>query len=91
MQHYLMRFFKHVYSSMTLIFRSFLMTAMLLLGVPIVQATTMVVMLVTGTPVPNADRAGAGVAVIYNDKAYLFDIGGGVVKHCMEAWQTKGY
>ena len=57
---------------------------------PRAQAETTVVMLGTGTPAPNYERAGSGVAVVYNDKAYLFDIGGGVVKRCMEAWQKKG-
>lgn len=55
-----------------------------------VHAKTTVVMLGTGTPVPNYQRAGSGVAVVHNGKAYLFDVGGGVVKRAMEAWQKKG-
>lgn len=54
------------------------------------KSDTLVVMLGTGTPVPNYARAGSGVAVVYKGRAYLFDVGGGVVKRCMEAWQAKG-
>lgn len=76
----------------TLIFR--FMLAAVLLGacciVAQVQAKTTLVMLGTGTPVPDATRAGASVAVIYNDQAYIFDVGAGMVKRCMQAWQQKG-
>ena len=53
-------------------------------------AATRVVMLGTGTPVPDHQRAGAGVAVVYNDKAYLFDVGYGVVQRAIEASQRLG-
>ncbi|MBO9507425.1 MBL fold metallo-hydrolase [Thalassospira sp. A3_1] len=53
------------------------------------QAETKIVMLGTGTPVPDTDRAGAGIAVVYNDEAYVFDIGGGVVQHAIAAAQKK--
>ena len=52
--------------------------------------TTRVVMLGTGTPVPDFQRAGAGVAVVYNDKAYVFDVGHGVVQRAIEASQRLG-
>src|SRR5690606_15548721 len=55
----------------------------------IAQAETKIVMLGTGTPVPDADRAGAGIAVVYNDEAYVFDIGGGVVQNAIAAAQKK--
>lgn len=55
-----------------------------------VQAETKLVMLGTGTPVPSHTRAGSGVAVLYHDKAYLFDVGGGVVQRCIEAWKELG-
>ena len=51
---------------------------------------TKVVMLGTGTPVPDAKRAGPGVAVIHNNKAYLFDAGAGVVRNAIIANQTMG-
>jgi ribonuclease Z len=50
-------------------------------------AETRVVILGTGTPVLDADRAGAGIAVVYNGRAYLFDVGGGVVQRAIEASQ----
>lgn len=53
-------------------------------------ADTKVVMLGTGTPVPDFQRAGAGVAVVYNDKAYVFDVGHGVVQRAIEASQRLG-
>lgn len=50
-----------------------------------VSADTEVVMLGTGTPVPNGERAGAGVAVIHDGEAYLFDVGAGVVERATQA------
>lgn len=44
-------------------------------------APTRIVMLGTGTPVPDAHRAGASVAVIHKGEAYLFDIGAGAVRN----------
>ncbi|MEX2525663.1 MAG: MBL fold metallo-hydrolase [Gammaproteobacteria bacterium] len=62
------------------------------LAVPAVCAggDTRVVILGTGTPVPDHSRAGAGVAVIHKGEAYLFDAGGGVVKRAEEAHATLG-
>ena len=54
------------------------------------SAETQVVVLGTGTPVPDHERAGAGVAVVYNDQAYLFDVGGGVVQRAIEANSRLG-
>ena len=53
-------------------------------------ADTKVVMLGTGTPIPDFQRAGAGVAVVYNDRAYVFDVGHGVVQRAVEASQRLG-
>lgn len=44
-----------------------------------------VVILGTGTPIPDAHRAGSGVAVIHRGEAWLFDLGAGVVRRAMEA------
>lgn len=54
------------------------------------DAGTHVVMLGTGTPVPDATRAGASVAVVHNHKAYLFDVGGGSVQRAIEAAKDLG-
>lgn len=54
------------------------------------QAETQVVMLGTGTPVPDADHSGPSTAVIYNGEAYLFDIGPGAVRSAIVAAQKKG-
>lgn len=54
------------------------------------QGETRVVILGTGTPVPDADRSGPGVAVITNGEAYVFDAGGGMVKSATKAWERYG-
>lgn len=41
---------------------------------------TQIVMLGTGTPIPDPDRTGAGVAIVVDSVAYLFDAGSGVVR-----------
>ena len=51
---------------------------------------TRVVISGPGTPVPDYSRAGAGVAIIHNGEAYLFDAGDGVVMRAMEAQATLG-
>jgi ribonuclease Z len=49
------------------------------------HAETRVIVLGTGTPVPDANRAGAGVAVVVAGETYLFDAGGGVVHRAAQA------
>lgn len=49
------------------------------------MAKTQVITLGTGTPVPNPNRAGFSTAVIYNDTAYLFDVGPGSVHRAIQA------
>ena len=46
---------------------------------------TTVVMLGTGTPIPDPDRSGPAVAVIVDSVAYLFDAGTGVVRRAAAA------
>src|SRR4051812_36184293 len=46
---------------------------------------TQIVMLGTGTPIPDPDRMGAGVAIIVDSVAYLFDAGTGVVRRAAAA------
>lgn len=58
------------------------------LSIGVAHAETRVIMLGTGTPVPNAERAGSGVAIIHNDEAYLFDLGHGTVQRAIQAWKT---
>lgn len=48
---------------------------------------TRVVILGTGTPAADHERAGAGIAIIHNGQAYLFDAGLGVVQRAIEANQ----
>jgi ribonuclease BN (tRNA processing enzyme) len=50
-------------------------------------ADTRVVLLGSGTPAPDAGRVGAGIAVIHDGRAYLFDAGLGVVQRAIEANQ----
>ena len=51
---------------------------------------THVVMLGTGTPVPDHMRSGPSVAVIHNSRAYIFDTGGGMVQRAVEANERLG-
>ncbi len=53
-----------------------------------VEAQTRVILLGTGTPVPDEERAGSGLAIISNGEAFLFDAGGGMVQRAIEAWRT---
>jgi ribonuclease BN (tRNA processing enzyme) len=46
---------------------------------------TQVVVLGTGTPIPDAYRAGASIAVIHKGQAYLFDIGAGAIQNAITA------
>lgn len=48
-------------------------------------ARTRVVILGTGTPNADPDRSGPAVAVVVNDRAYLFDAGPGVVRRAAAA------
>lgn len=50
---------------------------------------TQVVVLGTGTPLPDPDRSGPAVAVVVNGKAYLVDFGPGVVRRAVSA-ERKG-
>jgi len=51
---------------------------------------TQVVLLGTGTPVPDPDRSGAATAVVVNGSAYLVDFGPGVVRRAAAAYRDKG-
>ena len=48
-------------------------------------AGTQVVVLGTGTPIPDAYRAGSSIAVIHKGEAYLFDLGAGAVRKAATA------
>jgi len=50
---------------------------------------TKVVLLGTGTPVPDPDRAGPATAIVVDDRAYLVDFGPGVVRRA-EAAALRG-
>jgi ribonuclease BN (tRNA processing enzyme) len=49
------------------------------------SARTQVVMLGTGTPIPDPDRSGPAVAIVVDSVAYLFDAGAGVVRRASAA------
>ncbi|MEO7362860.1 MAG: MBL fold metallo-hydrolase, partial [Gemmatimonadaceae bacterium] len=49
------------------------------------QSRTTIVMLGTGTPIPDPDRHGPAVAIIVDSTAYLFDAGTGVVRRAAAA------
>src|SRR5690349_5832509 len=49
------------------------------------SARTRIVMLGTGTPIPDPDRSGPAVAVVVDSVAYLFDAGTGVVRRAAAA------
>jgi ribonuclease Z len=54
---------------------------------------TRIVMLGTGTPIPDPDRSGPGVAIVVDSVAYLFDAGTGVVRRAAAAGRNgvKGF
>lgn len=49
------------------------------------SARTQIVMLGTGTPIPDPDRSGPAVAIVVDSVAYLFDAGAGVVRRASAA------
>jgi ribonuclease BN (tRNA processing enzyme) len=53
------------------------------------QSRTQVVLLGTGNPGPSPDRSGPATAIVVNGRAYLVDLGPGVVRRAAAA-QQKG-
>src|SRR5258708_6892056 len=51
---------------------------------------TKVVLLGTGTPVPDPDRSGPATAIVVGDSAYLVDFGPGVVRRAEAAVLDRG-
>jgi ribonuclease BN (tRNA processing enzyme) len=51
------------------------------------NGSTRVVMLGTGTPRPDPDRAGPATAIVVNDTPYLIDFGPGVVRRATAAFE----
>jgi ribonuclease Z len=49
---------------------------------------TQIVMLGTGTPIPDPDRSGPAVAIVVDSVAYLFDAGAGVVRRASAAGRS---
>lgn len=54
---------------------------------PFPKGSTRLVLLGTGTPVPEPTRSGPASAVVAGDRAYLVDFGAGVVRRAAEAYQ----
>jgi ribonuclease BN (tRNA processing enzyme) len=50
---------------------------------------TKVVLLGTGTPVPDPDRSGPSTAIVVDDRAYLVDFGPGVIRRAESAALTR--
>lgn len=69
--------------------RTFALTALLSSILPVQMiaqsARTQIIMLGTGTPIPDPDRSGPGVAIVVDSVAYLFDAGTGVVRRAAAA------
>jgi len=51
---------------------------------------TRVILLGTGTPIPDPDRSGPATAIVVGDSAYLVDIGPGVVRRAEAALLQRG-
>src|ERR1051326_5917827 len=51
-------------------------------------ATTRVVLLGTGTPLPDPERAGPSVAIVVNETAYIVDAGVGLVRRAAAVAKT---
>ena len=64
-------------------FSSMLILLPALLGAQ--PSKTQIVILGTGTPIPDPDRTGPGVAIVVDSVAYLFDAGVGVVRRAAAA------
>ncbi len=54
-------------------------------GIVAQSSRTQIVMLGTGTPIPDPDRSGPAVAIVVDSVAYLFDAGAGVVRRAAAA------
>lgn len=66
--------------------RSLIIAVALLPSLAVAQSSrTQIVMLGTGTPIPDPDRSGPAVAVVVDSVAYLFDAGAGVVRRAAAA------
>jgi len=66
--------------------RSLITVAALLPSIAASQSSrTQIVMLGTGTPIPDPDRSGPAVAIVVDSTAYLFDAGTGVVRRAAAA------
>src|ERR1700730_4250366 len=50
---------------------------------------TKVVLLGTGTPVPDPDRSGPATAIVVDDRVYLVDFGPGIVRRAESAALTR--
>ena len=48
-------------------------------------AATQIVVLGTGTPIPDAYRAGPSIAVVHKGETYLFDVGAGAIRNATRA------
>ena len=53
-------------------------------------STTQVIILGTGSPVPDPDRSGPALAIVVNGKSYLIDCGTGCVRQAVKAYHGKG-
>ncbi len=51
------------------------------------SSRTQLVLLGTGTPIPDPERSGPGVAIVVDSVAYLFDAGAGIVRRATAAAQ----
>lgn len=51
------------------------------------QSRTQIVILGTGTPIPDPDRSGPSVAIVVNETSYIVDFGPGVVRRAAAAHQ----
>jgi len=54
-------------------------------GQPAQASRTQIVMLGTGTPIPDPDRNGPAIAIVVDSVAYLFDAGVGVIRRASAA------
>ncbi len=52
------------------------------------QSRTQVIILGSGTPIPDPERSGPSVAIVVDSTAYLFDAGTGIVRRAVAAART---
>lgn len=80
----------HRFTRTAVIFLGICLIAGLMTSCAAKKSGTQVILLGTGSPVPDPDRSGPALAVIVNNTSYLVDAGTGCVRQATKAYQDMG-